>query len=200
MPKWLAEKTQLAVTAKIYTTWDDWPLDLMFSETSNGRHTKGRWLSRFNLSYRGVGHTVNQLTERKEECFLSASTQIAGILGQWVLMMFLVLMNRNCVSVLFLGFPVSLLWFWSCVTGVFVSLVLVNTPTHYYTYLLEIVLLPSAAVFTFCQAEDDWMCICVCLDQAYNWFWCIIVTLVFSKKWLVLTFSKSLDNFSQMCV
>lgn len=161
----------------------------MFSETS------------FNLSYRGVGHTVNQLTERKGECFLSASTQIAGILGQWVLMMFLVLMNRNCVSVLFLGFPVSLLWFWSCVTGVFVSLVLVNTPTHYYTYLLEIVLLPSAAVFTFCQAEDDWMCICVCLDQAYNWFWCIIVTLVFSKKWLVMTFSKSLHKIiSAKCV
>lgn len=58
-----------------------------------------------NEYFRGLQHAADQGTKWK--CFLSASTQIAGIHGQCVLMMFLVLMNHNSLSVFLQGFPVS---------------------------------------------------------------------------------------------
>lgn len=51
------------------------------------------------------------------------------------------------------------LGFWSCVTGVCVSWACASAHPHYYTYLLEIVLLPSSAVFTFCRADDYSVCV-----------------------------------------
>lgn len=46
----------------------------------------------------------------------------------------------------------------------------VSVLIRYYTYLPEIVLLPSAAVFASCQADDDWMCLCERLHHVAGWF------------------------------
>lgn len=129
--------------------------------------------------------------------FLSASSQMAVIRGHWVLMMFLVLMNRNCLCFLLGGSSVFAFssygfghaslkcLFRGCVSA------LVHTTTHICwrsCYCLLPLPLPSVTLM---------MCLCVCLHQGYNWFLSIIAALCFSKNVSVWTMIKAFMKWFQ---
>lgn len=115
--------------------------------------------------------------------YLSASAQIAATRGQRVFHP-----KERQLSLCFLLGVSSVFAFTSYGFG-HASLerlflwVRVSAHTRYYTYLLEIVLLASATVFTFCQGDD------VCLRRSYSCFLSIIIALRFSKNVAISTLS-----------
>lgn len=115
----------------------------------------------------GLGHKVDSLTEGKQSgFFLSASSQIASIHGQHASVMFLVLMDHNCLSVFFWGFPVSLL---SPV------MVLVNASPCLFRGSVSVLFHTTTHICwrsCYCLLSGWWLlkAFCVCLRQGSNWF------------------------------